>query len=315
MMSQAEFPRLRRPSLRIRQGAALALALAAALALPAAARAQSVIATINSDPVTTVDLAERAKLLRAMGLPSSNEETLESLIKSRLEAGEINKFGIKVKTSELGPVMTYYAEKAHTTPEALAQRLAAAKVDKKHLENFLSIHEAFNIYARARNRAVDASAADVQAEIARDPKLAHAVSYSMRQVMVTVASNAPPAEVEAAAKEMQALHTRFTDCETGKKLVTEFPNLVVREPISRTSAQLGEQLVALLDKTPVGHLTPPSRDSQGVVSLAVCSRTAANQDTLKDAARDKVLARKINADAEQLYLEMRKTAVIVKTKS
>ncbi len=162
---------------------------------------------------------------------------------------------------------------------------------------------------------MDASEADIQAEIARDPKLAHAQTYALRQVLITVPPNAPPAEIEAAAKEMQTLHARFTDCESGAKLVSEYHNLVVREPITRTSAQLGDQLTGLLEKTPVGHLTPASRDSQGVVSLAVCSRTAANQDSLKDSARERVLARKINSDADQLYQELRKTAVIVKNKS
>ena len=89
-------------------------------------------------------------------------------------------------------------------------------------------------------------------------------------------------------------------------------DFVVREPITRTSSQLGEQLTELLDKTPPGHLTPPSRDSTGLVAIAVCSRKAADRDAAKDLAQQKILQRIVKAQAQKLYEEMRGHAVIVK---
>jgi peptidyl-prolyl cis-trans isomerase SurA len=298
-----------------RRARLVALAMLSLTALaPAAARAQAIVATINGDPITTVDVGERAKLLRALGQPASPSAAVDSLIKSRIEAGEINKYGIKIGVGELGPAMTYYAEKAHVSTEVLSARLNSSGVDKKHLENFLSIHQAFNIYARARNRAVDVSDADVQAEIARDPKLANQQSFVLRQVLITVPAAAGVPGLERAGKQMQSLSARFTDCDSGIKLTSEFTDLVVRDPITRSSSQLGEQFVALLNKTPIGHLTPPSRDSSGIVAIAVCSRTSAKSDAVKDAARERILARIIDRNAEKLYEEMRANAVIVKNR-
>jgi peptidyl-prolyl cis-trans isomerase SurA len=277
------------------------------------ARAQSIVATVNGDPITNTDMAERAKLLSALG--QSGSSALDSLIQSRLEAGEINKYNVRVSGSELAPTMTYYAEKAHVTTEVLAARLQKSGVDKKHIENFLSIHQGFNMYARARNRAVDVSDADVRAEIARDPKLKSQQSFTLRQVLITVPASAGMAGLQAAGKQMQSLSARFTDCVSGPKLTSEFPNVVVREPVTRSSSQLGEQFVALLNKTPIGHLTPPSRDSNGIVALAVCERSAAKDDAVKDSARERILSRMIERDAEKLYQELRATAVIVKNKS
>jgi peptidyl-prolyl cis-trans isomerase SurA len=282
------------------------------LAPGAAARAQTIVATVNGDPVTNTDIAERAKLLSALG--QGGASALDSLIQSRLEAGEINKYGIRISGSELAPTMTYYAEKAHVTTEVLGARLQKSGVDKKHLENFLSIHQGFNMYARARNRAVEVSEAEVNAEIARDPKLKREQSFTLRQVLITVPASAGMAGLEAAGKQMHELSGRFTDCVSGPKLTSEFPNMVVRDPVTRGSSQLGEQFVALLNKTPIGHLTPPSRDSNGIVSLAVCERSAAKDDAVRDAARERILARMIDRDAEKLYQELRKTAVIVKSK-
>jgi peptidyl-prolyl cis-trans isomerase SurA len=304
---------LKRNMKMLAQGTQTLALLGLMMLVPGAARAQSIVATVNGDPITSTDVAERAKLLSALG--QSSQSALDSLIKSRLEAGEINKFGIRLSSSELAPAITYYAEKAHVTSDVLSARLAHSGVDKKHLENFLTIHQAFNMYARARNRAVEVSESDVQAELARDPKLAHQQTFILRQVLVTTPASAGNAGLEQAAKEMQTLHTRFTDCESGMKLTSEFPNMVVRDPVTRNTSQLGDQFAAVLEKLPLGHLTPPSRDSSGILAIALCSRTPARDDAVKDAARERVMARKINDSAEKLYQELRANAVIVKSKS
>ena len=293
---------------------ALAL-LALAAALPASpASAQSIVATVNGDPVTTVDIAEREKLLSALGMTASPAAAMDSMIKSRVEATEINKFGIKVTAAELSPAVQYFADRAHVSLEAMAARLGASKADKKHVENFLSIHQAFNLYARARNRAVDVSSADIDAELANDPKIAHQTSYVIRQVLMTVPPEAGMAGLQQAAKQMETVRARFTACETGAKLVSDYPTLIVRDPVTRTSAQLGDPLTALLEKTPIGHVTQPSRDASGIAALAVCSRSAADKDTLRDAAAARVLGRNVQRDAEKLYEELRTHAVIVKNR-
>jgi len=294
---------------------AAALALLAATTLPlSAARAQSIVATVNGEPITTLDIAEREKLLSALGQPSAASAAMESMVKSRIEAGEINKYGIKVSSGDLGSAVQYFAERAHVSTEVMSGRLQNSRVDKKHMENFLSIHTAFNIYARARNRAVEVSQSEIDAELAHDKKLAQQHTYVIRQVLVTVPPEAGASGLQQGAKEMETLHARFTDCETGAKLVTEFPNLVLREPVTRSTSQLGEQLSAALDKLAVGHLTPASRDSNGIVALALCSRTAANSDTAREAASQRIMGRNIQRDAEKLYLELRANAVIVNSK-
>jgi peptidyl-prolyl cis-trans isomerase SurA len=291
-------------------GAMLALVLACSAST--GARAQSIIATINGDPVTSEDLANREKVLRALGRPASASDALESLVKSRVEADEINKFAIRVKPDELGPTYYEFAERAHTTPQAIQQRLARSGASAKHIENFLEIHQAFTIYARARNRAVEVSEEEINAELARDPKLKSEMSYTLRQVVVAVPPQSGAAGLQKAAKQMQDLRARFDGCASGVKMAEALPDVVVREPVTRTSSALGDQLADLLNKTPVGHLTAPSRDSTGLVALALCERGKARSDAARDQASQRVLARKIVADAEKLYKELRATAVVVK---
>ncbi|WP_298423547.1 hypothetical protein [Rhodoblastus sp.] len=277
------------------------------------AQAQSIVASINGDPVTSYDVAERAKLLRAIGEPSSPSAALDSLIESRVKATEINKYGIKVSASDLGPALHYYAEKGHMTVEQLSQRVSAAHVDQKHAENFFSIHQAFLLYARARNRAVEVSKEDLDAELARDKSLAQERTYTLRQVVYIVPPSAGQAGIEEAAKKMEALKSRFNDCDGGVKIARETAQFVVRDPITRTSSQLGPQLSAVLDKVPLGHLTPASRDSSGIAAVAVCERKEADADARKDLAQQKLLQNIVEKQAAELYKDLRASAVIVKT--
>jgi peptidyl-prolyl cis-trans isomerase SurA len=294
--------------------AGLAFSPAVSLVAFGTAQAQSIVATVNGDAITSFDIAEREKLLSVLGLPSSPAAALESMIKSRLEAGEINKFGIKISANEYGAAVQYYAERAHVSTEVMGARLSNSHVDRKHLENFLSIQTGFNMYTRARNRAVEVSQSDIDAEIARDKKLANQQTYVIRQVLLAVPAETGAAGLQQAAKQMEALHSRFTDCETGAKLVAEYSNLVLRDPITRTTSQLNEQLVAMLDKLPIGHLSPASRDPSGVVALALCSRSASKSDAAREAAQQRILARKVQQDADKLYEEIRSHAVIVTAK-
>ena len=302
---------------RVFDGSSLVVALAlltlAAVATAPTAHAQAIVASINGDPVTTHDVAERAKLLGAIGEPSSSSAALESLIESRLKASEINKYQIRVSSSDLGPTLNYYAEKAHMPVEKMMQRIQAAHVDPKHVENFFAIHQAFDLYARARNRAVEVSREDVDAEIARDKSLSREKTYTLRQVVVIVPPSAGMAGLQAASKKLESLRGQFTDCDSGARIAAQAGQFVVRDPITRTSSQLGDQLVALLDKTPVGHLTPPSRDSTGLTALAVCSRKEADTDAVRDLAQQKVMQRIVKKQAQELYADLRAHAVIVKT--
>lgn len=297
-----------------RAAALLALSVIGAATLPPhVAVAQAIVASINGDPVTSYDLAEREKLLRAIGQPASSQAALESLVQSRLKASEVNKYGIHVSPGELGPTMNSYAEKGHMSVAQLSQRLAASHLDQKHVENFFSIEQAFALYARARNRAVEVSSADVNAELSHDKSIGRETSYSLRQVVLIVDPKSGQAGLESAVKELENLRARWTDCASGAKIATADGRFVVRDATTRTSSQLGPEFSALLDKTPVGHLTPPSRDSTGLVAIAVCDRKAGDKDSAKDLAQQKVMQRLIDKQAAELYQELRKSAVIIKT--
>jgi peptidyl-prolyl cis-trans isomerase SurA len=62
----------------------------------------------------------------------------------------------------------------------------------------------------------------------------------------------------------------------------------IRDQLTKTSADLPPNLRELLDKLPVGKLTPPEVTKQGVEMVALCSRKPTKADTpAKREAREK----------------------------
>jgi peptidyl-prolyl cis-trans isomerase SurA len=89
-------------------------------------------------------------------------------------------------------------------------------------------------------------------------------------------------------------------------------DVTVRDPLTKTSVELGESLRQLLDKTPAGHLTAPQRSSEGLEMIAVCTKGTAKDDSAARAAiSQKILAAHIAADRERRLKELRARAVIV----
>ena len=67
----------------------------------------------------------------------------------------------------------------------------------------------------------------------------------------------------------------------------------------------------ILDKTPVGHLTPPELTKQGIEMVALCGRKATTVDTPKKREmRDKMYVQKYEAKSKAYLQEVRKAAMI-----
>jgi peptidyl-prolyl cis-trans isomerase SurA len=87
----------------------------------------------------------------------------------------------------------------------------------------------------------------------------------------------------------------------------------IRDNVIKTSADLAAPLRELLDKTPIGHLTPPEVTKQGIEMVALCSRKPTTADTpIKRELRDKMFAQKFEAKSNAYLQEVRKAAMIEK---
>jgi peptidyl-prolyl cis-trans isomerase SurA len=87
----------------------------------------------------------------------------------------------------------------------------------------------------------------------------------------------------------------------------------IRPAMTRSAATLSPQFVAIVEKTPVGRLTPPQRSADGIEMLAVCDKSSGGTDgPAAQAIREELLARRLSAVGEKLYEPLRKRAIIVR---
>jgi peptidyl-prolyl cis-trans isomerase SurA len=298
-----------------RLGLCVAVAAIAAFMTPAGdpAFAQEIVASINGDPITNIDIDERMKMLRVLRKPATRDAAIESLFTDRLEIQEAGKFAIDPKDSDTLQQMVTVAKDMKLAPDALAEALQHAGVTPDHFKAHFRADLAFNVLVQALNKGVEASEGQVRAELAEQGgKAASGTAYTVRQIIFAIPRAATVAALTERAREAEQLRGRFTDCDSGLPLARAMNDVTVRDPLTKTSVELGESLRQLLDKTPAGHLTAPQRSTEGLEMIAVCAKGTAKDDSAARAAiSQKILAAHIAADRERRLKELRARAVIV----
>ena len=299
--------------LRITSALALCLATDCATSrLTSHAFAQAIVASVNGDPITSVDVEQRMKLLRALHRPATRDAAIESMVEDRLKAREASRFGVVIKDDEASEELQILAKKMKVSAQQLAGDISRAGVSQNHASNYLKSELGYTVLIRALNKGVEASEIAVREELAKEKSKGGGVTtYTIRQVVFTITPGEGAEALTASVKEAEALRMRFSDCSTGIPYAKTLPGVAVRDKLTRNSTQLNDGVKELLDKTPVGHLTAPSRSPNGIELIALCDRSAEkNDEELRKSISDRLLAQHFEAETQAKYKEMRAAAVI-----
>ncbi len=295
-------------------GVAVTALTGAIVGLPSRpALAQAIALSVNGDPVTSVDLEERMKLLRALHRPATRDAAIESMVSDRLKNHEASRFGITIKDNEIGEAVQRVAKKEKITTQQLQADLSKSGVTPAHYIGFFKAELGYYILVKALNKGVEASEITVRDELAKEKVKGAITNYTLRQVVFTIEPGGGPDAVTAAVKGATTLKERFTSCSTGIPYAKSLPGVAVREQLKRSSTDLGEGMKDILDKLPVGHVTAPSRSPNGIEVIALCDRSASRDDAeLRKVISDRILDGHYEQVEREKYQEMRATAVIEK---
>ena len=237
------------------------------------------------------------------------------MIDDRIKAREAGRFGINISDDEIGSQVAEDARKMKISTQQLSADVGRTGASQEHVRNHFKAELGFTVLVKALNRGVEASEAAVRSEMSREKGKSGITSYTIRQVVFTLSPSDGPAQVEAALKSAQGLRTRFASCDSGITYAKSLPGVAVRAKLVRDSTQLNDEIKQLLDQTPIGHLTPPSRSGNGIELIAVCNRSAATDDEqLRKQIADRILDEHISQVAAQKFRELRATAVISRTR-
>jgi peptidyl-prolyl cis-trans isomerase SurA len=292
-----------------RAGLGAAIALCAALGVSSAS-AQAVIATVNDDPITNVDIEQHARMLRVLRKPATNEAALQDVINTRLKLIETTKFKISPGPSEVGWALGFPARELKMEPQQLLAAIQKAGVTTDEVQQKFKAEAAWMMYIKALNRTLEVSEADVRAENAK--LNGKSVQYTIRQVIFVLPNGAGGAQIAERAKNAAALRAKFNDCTTGSELVRGMQDGVMKSPVTRSSSALQPALKQLLEKTPVGHLTPPQRGQEGIEMLAVCAKSDREDNEAMDTVRGDLLMKRLQVVSDKRFAEVKSRAVIVK---
>jgi peptidyl-prolyl cis-trans isomerase SurA len=305
-----------RPHARQTALAALILAALAMFASFSQAHAQQVVAFVNGQPITTLDVEHRSKFLQLATKKSvTRKEALDSLIDEILEITEAKRFSIDVPDSEVENSYKNVARHMGIDTEKLTQILTSAGASDDTLKRRLRAQLAWNNLVRGRYKAsMEIRDKDVEAQLEQrktDAKNDVGYEYILRPVVLIVPRGSPDAAYEARKRDAEALRARFQNCNDGVTFARALTDVAVRDQVSKYSADLAQQLRDILDHTAVGHLTPPETTAEGVQMFAICDKKETKSDTPEmHEIRDQMLQQKFGAQAKRYLENLRRAAMI-----
>jgi len=297
---------------------ASALALSAlAVAGTAPAHAQQILVMVQGEPITSFDVAQRIKMVQLTERRSLNQkQALDELIDERLKIFTADRYGVALDDADLNKMFATMASRSGRTSDQLSQALAQSGVSSAAMKKKMRADYVWNNYVRGRfGSATSVRDTDVFAALGAKgtdtTQAQRTTEYTIRQIVLVVSRTAPPATRSQRLSEANALRGRFNDCDSGIEAARAMREVVVRDPVIRTSADISAPLRKLLNDTPIGRTTPPEVTQAGVELVAICNKREVIGDSAeKREVRDQLQAKQFEAQSKRLLEEARKTALI-----
>lgn len=299
-----------------RLAAAAVLGIGLAVAAQSGGRAQTVVVFVNGEPITALDVDQRMKLLEiSTHKVPARQEALDELIDEKLKLQIGKRYGLEIPDKDVESSFSTMARRVNQTAKQFTEGLTHAGINVPALKRRIKADITWSSIIRGKFPSVNAvGEKDVLSAMESrktDEKDAVSYQYTLRELLFIVPRGSPPAAFETRRRQADELRHRFDSCEQGVPFARALSDVAVREPVRRTSVDIGAAQRAVLDGTEVGHLTPPELTQDGVEMIAVCAREKAGGDTVGMAqTREAMVAERYNAQAKRYLEQLRREAII-----
>jgi peptidyl-prolyl cis-trans isomerase SurA len=291
-------------------------ALAAAVAVPGVAFAQ-VVVVANGSPITAYDIDQRTKLIfTSTHKAPTRQEVIQELIDDRIKIAKAKTYGFEVPDTEVDQAFANIAKNQHLSLQQFTQVIERAGISPATIKARIRAELTWTQLVRGKySSSLEVGDSDIARALRdRNDTQGDAVGYiyTLYPIMVLVPPGSNPAAVEAKRREADNLRSRFVTCTEGLAMSRALRDVAVREPVSRSSADLPPQLREVLASIEVGHLTNPEVTEQGLQMFALCNKKESKTDSpLKQQVRQELFAKKYDAESKRYLDEIRKQAMIV----
>jgi peptidyl-prolyl cis-trans isomerase SurA len=283
------------------------------------AHAQNVVAFVNGEPITQLDIDARSKLLE-VSTPTHKapprQEVLDQLIDEKLEIREAKRWGIDPSEDDMNNSFASMAQRAGQTSDQFVQTLTKNGVTPQTFRQRLRAQLVWPPLVRGRYQStLEVYDQDVLQEMLNkktDDDAATSYDYTLRPILFVVPPGSPPTVFEDRKREADGLRNRFRSCDDGLPFARALNAVVVRDQIIRTSSDIPSEQRKTLDGVPVGQLTAPEITKLGVEMFAVCAKDTSKTDNTpgKRQARETLFNQKFEQQSKKYLQELRRQALI-----
>ena len=290
------------------------LLLAACLAVPSLARAQ-VVVVANGSPITAYDIEQRAKLTAsATHKPPTRQEVIQDLIDDRIKIDKAKSYGLVVGEDEVNQAFNTMAVRQHITPQQFTQFLQRSGIAADTVKARIRADLTWGQLVRGKfNITLHVGESDVAVALRErnTPDSGVGYIYTLYPVIIVVPYDSQPATIDVKRREADNLRERFLNCKEGLEFARGLRDVAVREPVTRSSADLNPALRDLLGSMPIGRLTSPEPTPQGLQMFALCERKESKTESpVQEEVKQEIFRRRFEREAKRYLEELRKQAMI-----
>lgn len=302
-------------SLRLTLSALISIAAFSATVGVTPARAQSVAAMVNGEPITNFDIDQRMRLMALSNQKGSRKQVLEDLIDEKVKIKEAKKYGVNPTAADIDSSYASMSQRMRLSPEQLTKTLAGRGIRPETLRERIRADMVWSSLVRGRFKdslmVTDKAVRTASGDLSDGKSDSNNFEYQMRPIVLVVPRGSSAVTIEMRRKEAETLRSRVQSCDDANTLFRSMRNATIRDTVVKTSADLPQALRELLDKTPVGHLTAPEVTRQGIEMVALCERKPTSGDTPEQRKiREKLYTQKYEARSKSYLQDIRKAAMI-----
>jgi peptidyl-prolyl cis-trans isomerase SurA len=288
---------------------------------PALADQQSVIVTVNDQPITNFDVEQRLRLWQILGnqrKEQGRKQALQSLIDDLIKIAAAKKNAVEAKEDVVNAHLERMAKGMQTDIKGLTAKLKKQGVSINALRQYATAQISFNRLLFSLYKvdvAVDPAEVDKALEkFTNDPRLKPVTVYNIMEIVLPIEKSDPSMQQQlmyARAVEAEQIKQRFKGCSSARAATEGVYNTMVKKPMEVDASKIPPQLKQVLDKAGPGRIVGPAVQGGSVQLIAFCGRqNIAPQKPSRQMVQQMLENKKFDGYEQRYMRDLRRTAFI-----
>ncbi len=298
---------------------------------------QSIIATVNDRPVTTLDIDQQLQLqsiLQGRAGDGNRKKALNDVINEIVKIEEAKRYKMEATEREVDQRVASIAKAMKTDGPGLEGKLRKQGIGMRALKQYVAAQISFSRLLRFRykeevkvspgeiERKYESVRAEINGKLEKimaDPRMKPVTVYSVQEITFPIDSADDPgasALLQSRAAEANQVVQRFKGCKSTRTAAAGIFNVRVGKIVEADAARLPKQLRQLMDSKGPGQAYGPMRSPNGIQLIAFCGKRTVSpkkppvQYPTKEQIENVALNEKFDAVERKYVAQMRKGSVI-----